>query len=144
MLNKQINRYIKKMNFNIQIVLGFLLFITSANSFSQVSKVWQTDSVFKAPESVVFDSKRNCLYVANYNDKGGFKRGEKSLHNEFISKLDLNGNIQSLKWLDSLHNPTGMAIFKDKLYIVEREGLTVLILKIRKLKIRFLLKKHLF
>ena len=38
-----------------------------------ITKLWETDSVFMTPESVVYDSIRNCLYVSNFNDKGGFR-----------------------------------------------------------------------
>ncbi len=119
----------KNLSFNKKMVLGlalsFVIVMSSTDTYSQLTKVWETESVFMAPESVVFDSIRNCLYVSHYNDEGGFKRTENLLHNECISKLDINGNIQKYKWIDSLHNPTGITIFNDKLYIVEREGVTI-------------------
>lgn len=119
----------KKLSFNKKIVLGIASFLVmmmlGADIYSQVAKVWETQDVFMAPESVVFDSIRNCLYVSNYNDEGGFQVKEASLRNECISKLDLDGNIQNFRWIDSLHNPTGIIIFNDKLYVVEREGVAI-------------------
>jgi len=119
----------KKPNFNKKIVLGFVFFLVNlmlgTEIYGQVTKVWETQDVFMAPESVVFDSTRNCLYVSNYNDEGGFQIKKDSLRNECISKLDLDGNIQDFRWIDSLHNPTGITIFNNKLYIVEREWVTI-------------------
>ncbi len=119
------------------IVLVFVtilfMMLTSTDICSQVNKEWETNSVFLAPESIVFDSIRNCLYVSNFNDKSGFLKKADTLRNECISKLDLNGNVQEFRWIDGMHNPTGITIFEDILYIVEREG--VVIVNIEKQKV---------
>ena len=97
-------------------------------SFNQadfrLSKLWESDSTFMTPESVVFDSLRNCLYVSNFNDKGGFRKRTDTIFDECISKVDLEGNIIELRWVDNLLGPTGIRIFRDTLYVVEREYLT--------------------
>jgi sugar lactone lactonase YvrE len=119
----------KKLRFNNKIVLGFISFLfimlSYTDTYCQVTKEWETESVFLAPESIVFDSIRNCLYVSNFNDERGFLKKADTLRNECISKLDLDGNVQEFRWIDHLHNPTGITIFNDKLYIVEREGLVI-------------------
>lgn len=46
------------------------------NTYCQVIKEWETESVFLTPESIVLDSLNNCLYVSNFNDKGGFRKRE--------------------------------------------------------------------
>ncbi len=118
-----------RLRFKSKIVLVFVsfLFITLSNTDTncQVTKEWETESIFLAPESVVFDSIRNCLYVSNFNDEGGFINKTDTLRNECISKLDMEGNVLEFRWIDDLHNPTGITIFDDKLYIVEREGLII-------------------
>lgn len=105
------------------LLVGWLLVVT-AKAYSEVEPIWESASVFSAPESAVFDPLRNVVYVANYNDQGGFKRKDKGLSNEFISKVGLDGTVIALQWITSLENPTGMAIFNDKLFVVERNGVT--------------------
>lgn len=114
--------------------LLFLLFSTA--SYCQVSKAWETEQVFLAPESVVFDAARNCLYVSNFNDEGGFLKKADTLRNECISKLDTDGHILELRWIDGLHNPTGITIFDDKLYIAEREGVVIVNVEQQKIERR--------
>jgi hypothetical protein len=47
-----------------------ILFITVATAQNHsLVKLWQTDSVFKVPESVLFDAKSNVLYVSNIDGK---------------------------------------------------------------------------
>ncbi len=100
--------------------------LSYTDTYCQVTKEWETESVFLAPESIVFDSIRNCLYVSNFNDERGFLKKADTLRNECISKLDMDGNVQEFRWIDFLHNPTGITIFNDKLYIVVREGLIIM------------------
>ena len=119
---------------NHLLLIGYIFLILHVNSFGQVSKLWETDSVFFEPESIVFDSINNCIYVSNFNDKGGFRDKNDTLHNEFISKLDLNGNIIQLKWLDSIFGPTGLAIFNKKIFIVERNGICIADIKTGKIE----------
>jgi hypothetical protein len=81
---------------------------------------WETDSLFSMPESAAFDSINNCIYISNFNDEGGFRKKEDTLRNEFISKIDCEGNIIELNWVDGLYGPTGIALLKERLYAVER------------------------
>ncbi len=106
------------------IILIGILFSSFSDDSIKLSKLWETDDVFMTPESVVYDSQRNCLYVSNFNDKLGFRNSGDTIFDECISKLDLEGNIIDFKWVDSLLGPTGIAMFKDTLYVVERECLT--------------------
>lgn len=124
------NQLIKQL---ILIVITLFL-VTNANA--QLTKVWETDAKFMASESVVFDAKHNCIYVSNFNDQGGFIQKADTLHNEFISKLNLYGNILDFRWIEGIHNPTGLFIFKNKLYIVEREGVVIVNLKSEKIEQR--------
>ncbi len=89
-----------------------------------ITKLWETDSVFMTPESVVYDSIRNCLYVSNFNDKGGFRNSGDTIYDECISKVDVDGNIIELRWVDHLIGPTGVSIYNDTLYVIERGYLT--------------------
>jgi len=82
----------------------------------KISKLWETDKVFTISESVLWDSKRDVLYVTNFDQ---FNIGIPNV-SQHISKVSLNGNIIDLKWVDGLNNPLGMSIYKDKLYVAER------------------------
>jgi len=123
-----------------QLILGiatcFTVMLGAKSTQGQVTKVWETQPLFMASESVVFDSIRHCLYVSNFNDEGGFIKKPDTLRNEFISKLSPEGKLEELRWIDHLHNPTGMAIFHDKLYVVEREGLTIVDMENQKIEKR--------
>ncbi len=73
---------------------------------------WSTDSVFKIPESVCYDSARDVLYVSNIKGKPTEKDKE-----GFISKVSTSGEILSLKWAVGLDAPKGMGVKGDKLYV---------------------------
>ncbi len=98
--------------------LTLLLFVFAALS-AQPVKLWETDVVFKAPESVAYDSIRDLLYVSNFtkNVKEGMMYGA-----HCISKIKPDGTLLKFDWIDNVTNPTGISVFADKLYIVERFG----------------------
>ncbi len=86
--------------------------------------IWETPAVFRTPEAVLYDDKRDVLYVSNFNVDGGFLAGRSEpKRREFISKVDPNGSILELEWVGGLEAPTGMAIHDEMLYIVERGNL---------------------
>lgn len=101
------------------ICLAFFVSCTF-DSDTELQKIWETQDVFMAPESVVYDSLHSCLYVSNFNDNGGFRQGDDTLQNECISKIDLEGNIIEFRWVDNLLGPTGVTVLNDTLYVVER------------------------
>ena len=80
----------------------------------RTTKVWETDDVFKIPESVLYDKKRDMLYVSNY-----VKYGVRESNTGFISKVRPDGQIDELKWVTGLDGPLGLAIKGDSLYVVE-------------------------
>lgn len=78
-----------------------------------VKEQWELSRHFKTPESVVYDSKRDVLYVSNFYSGG----------NEFISRVRLDGEILDLQWVSGLRMPTGMTVRGDSLFVVDRTGL---------------------
>jgi sugar lactone lactonase YvrE len=84
---------------------------------SRVTKLWETPAEFKIPESVLYDPKREILYVSSFS-----RIGQGSANTGFISKLTLDGRIDELKWIDELDGPCGMGIYEDRLYVVECSG----------------------
>lgn len=82
------------------------------------TQIWQTEAVFKNPESVVYDAKRDLFYVSNVNGNPPEKDG-----NGFISKLSRDGKVVQLQWITGLNAPKGLALFADKLYIADIDTL---------------------
>lgn len=79
-----------------------------------IQKVWETPADFRVPESVLYDSKRDILFVTS------FDRVDASHKNMgFISKLTLDGKIAELEWIKGLDGPCGMAIRDDVMYVLE-------------------------
>ena len=83
---------------------------------AEISVRWETDKVFNIPESVLYDPKREMIYISNFDQ---LNMGNPNVY-QYISKLSTNGDILNLKWVDSLNNPLGMTIYDDKLFVVER------------------------
>ncbi len=77
-------------------------------------QAWATDSVFKSPESVFFDKARKALYVSNINGGPADIDG-----NGFMSKLNPEGKILGLHWINGLNAPKGMDVYKNKLYVAD-------------------------
>lgn len=98
--------YISALSFAVIFCIG-----TVQASDIKLEKAWETDAVFKLPESAIYDEKRDVLYVSNINEHG-FKR----LGNGFISKMTTDGKIIELNWVLGLNAPKGLTISNDKLY----------------------------
>jgi sugar lactone lactonase YvrE len=77
---------------------------------------------------VLYDPSRDVLYVTNFDQ---FRRATTG-REQYISKLDPEGEIISLKYIDSLDNPLGMCIHDDRLYIAEKGGFAIADLKTAK------------
>lgn len=78
----------------------------------QLVKLWETDSIFRIPESVLYDASSGFMYVSNVGD---FQKQEAG----FISKLDKSGKIIAQQWVRGLTAPKGMALHKGVLYVSE-------------------------
>lgn len=103
-----------------------LLLLPVSICFGQkFEKIWETEAVFSGPESVVYDAKRDKLYVSNFRKTGN----KDATGTEFISRVSPDGQIIELKWIRGISEPLGMTIFNDQLYIVERKSVAVVDLK---------------
>ncbi len=88
-------------------------------SFS-ITELWSTDTIMKTPESVLFDPERNILYVANMN------RVDEGDNTGFISKMNTDGTVIDMHWIDGLNEPRGMGIYDNKLYATDMDRLIVI------------------
>jgi len=102
-----------------------------------VSQAWEIKKELRMPESALYDKKRNVIYVTNFDQFSG--PGQ-----QFISKVTVDGKIQQLKWIEKLSFPTGMAIFKDKLFVVERRNIAEIDLETGKILNRHPLPQPMF
>jgi len=90
------------------------------NNISKVSnksleKVWESPNQLKNPESVVYDSKKNMLYVSNVDGNPDDKDNK-----GFISIISpTNGSIINLNWVSNLNAPKGIDLDNNtgKLYV---------------------------
>lgn len=111
---------------SVYLSIGFLcLGITDMGAMIQIhsidtlSLVWTCSAPFERVESVVFDKKRECIYVSNGKD---YKIGEDG----FIAKVSWDGELVDLKWIKNLNRPTGMAIHADRLYVADVNALLII------------------
>ena len=103
-------------------ILTFLLVLMIGTSISvnaqKLEKVWETTAALKAPESVIYDTERDVIYVSNINGDPSEKDG-----NGFITVLNSDGSLKNLEWIKKLNAPKGLAIDKGKLYVADIDQL---------------------
>ncbi len=78
-----------------------------------LAQQWEI-SGFMKPECVVYDEKHDLLYVGNMNQS---KSDGYAQEDGFISKVNLKGEIEKLKWITGLVDPKGMDIYDDVLWV---------------------------
>lgn len=94
----------------------------------RLSEQWRTDTIFMTPESVMFDSIRNMLYVSNMNQEP-----MKKDNNGFITRMSPDGTITELKWVEGLSGPKGMTIAGDTLYVTDIDEIVLIDIKAGKI-----------
>jgi hypothetical protein len=104
----------------VRLTICALLLVTTtwAQSFDLV---WQTDQVMKTPESVLFDTSRNQIYVSNINGNPTDKD-----NNGFISILNRDGSIKMLEWVTGMDAPKGMALVDSLLYVTDIDRIHII------------------
>lgn len=97
-------------------ILFFSLWVVATLSLAdeRLEAAWSTDAVFKSPESVVYDSRRDVYYVSNINGEPAAADG-----NGFISKLSPEGEVVDLQWITGLNAPKGLAVVGDRLFAAD-------------------------
>lgn len=93
--------------------------------------LWDTGGFYN-PESVVYDSVKNVLYVSNAWGNVGFKDGK-----GLISKVGLDGNIIQKDWVSGLNAPKGLGLYKNFLYVADIDELVKINIKLGKVVARF-------
>ena len=108
----------------IILLAAAVLFILAA-SFSQqhqLVKKWESDTLLKVPESVLFDAGNNVLYVSNIDGTDPWGKDGKGS----IGKIGTDGKIIAVDWVTGLNAPKGMGLYKNKLYVADLASLVVI------------------
>ena len=112
---------LKKMKRGIYSLLLSVILIHSAKADpSSLELNWELKGLSN-PESVIYDTKLNHLYVSNINGSGVEKDG-----NGFISIISLDGKMIQEKWVIGLNAPKGLAIFGRTLYTSDIDELVAI------------------
>jgi hypothetical protein len=113
----------------------FIFFITIILSYNIISnepiklnKNWETESILKKPESVIYDSNSGFLYISNIN--GNILKKD---NNGFISKFSIDGKLIDLKFIENLNAPKGLGIYNNKLFVADINELVIIDLLERKI-----------
>ena len=97
--------------------------VASAQEHS-LTKLWQSDTVLKTPESVLFDATDKVLFVSNIDGQPWEKDGKGS-----IGKVGLDGKIIAVDWVTGLNCPKGMGRWKNELYAADFDAVAVIDIK---------------
>jgi len=84
----------------------------------EAKELWQVTEGIENPESVLFDSKTDSIYVSNVAGQATAKDG-----NGWISKLDEDGKVVAPKWISGLNAPKGLAVSHGVLWIADIDTL---------------------
>jgi hypothetical protein len=93
------------------ILFLFLPFVQAQHS---LNKLWQTDSVVKVPESVLYDASSKTLFVSEIDGAPDGKDGMGE-----IAKISTDGKIINTDWVTGLNAPKGLGKFGNTLYVAD-------------------------
>jgi len=101
------------MKFLFSLSLFFLITCVVQSQPISLKKAWESDTLFRTPESSLYYNEQDIIFVTNMN----------AIHDDekdgdgFISILNPNGKIATLNWITGLNDPKGLGIFNGKLYV---------------------------
>lgn len=84
----------------------------------QLVKKWETDALFKVPESILWDAKNNVFYVTNIDGESWVKDGKGS-----VGRMNKEGKIIDVDWVAGMEAPKGMGLYNGKLYVADFENI---------------------
>jgi hypothetical protein len=98
------------------LLLLVIIMLTCSSLFAQHSleKIWESDSLtLRNPESVLYDSTSNSLYVS-------------SMGSGSVVRMDNNGKVIKKDWVTGLNSNKGLALFNGLLYTAETSAIAVI------------------
>jgi hypothetical protein len=104
-------------------MLTAMILLLASNLYAQhtLEKIWQSDTIVRTPESVLYDAGARILYVSNMNSTPAGKR-----ESGFISKVDLNGKMIKSDFITGLDAPKGLGRYNNLLYVAEMTQVSVI------------------
>jgi hypothetical protein len=109
--------------FTLLIVTVFAFSFLQAQQHS-LEQLWESDTLLKVPESVLYDEPGKILYISNIDGKPAEKDGKGS-----IGKMGLDGKIIQVDWVSGLNAPKGMAKSGNMLYVADLDAVAVIDIK---------------
>src|SRR5436190_12654190 len=105
-------------------ILLIIIILNSSLLFAKhkLEKIWETDSVLKVPESVLFDGDKKVLYASNIDGTDTWGKDGKGS----IAKVGLDGKVIATEWVSGLNAPKGMGLYKGKLYVADLNEIVVI------------------
>ena len=100
--------------------LGSLSACTDPTPTPKLFEAWRLTAPIAYPESVVFDEKRNVIYVSNIS-----KPDQKKDRKGFIARVAVGGKTAAEKFITDLHRPYGIALHQNELYIADIDQVLV-------------------
>lgn len=108
-----------KIKKTIPAAILFCLFTMLFSSLyaSEPKLVWEVSGL-NMPESAVYDSRTNIVFVSNIHGEPNAKDSV-----GYISTLRPDGSVIQLKWVEGFHAPKGMIVVGDKIYVSDIDHL---------------------
>ncbi len=103
------------------IILSLAVGFTATAQKHELVKRWETDSVFKVPESVLYDSDHQVLYVTNI--EGADPWGKDGLGS--IGKMGVDGKVINAEWITGFNAPKGMGLYHHTLFVADMDKVVV-------------------
>jgi hypothetical protein len=93
---------------------------TGAPTYS-LHEIWQTDTILRTCESVLYDQAGGLLYVSCINGTPSEKNGA-----GYIAVLGKDGAVKSLDWVTGLDAPKGMGMLDGKLFVTDIDRIVII------------------
>ncbi|WP_205509769.1 SMP-30/gluconolactonase/LRE family protein [Longitalea arenae] len=90
----------------------------------QLVKIWETDTLLKVPEAVLYDAANKVLYVTNIDGQPWDRDNKGS-----VGKVGLDGKIITVDWVTGFSAPKGMGLYKNNLYVADVDKVAVIDIK---------------
>jgi len=91
----------------------------------KLTKLWETDTLLKVPESVLYNAGNKVLYVSNIDGTNPWEKDGKGS----VGKVGLDGKIIQTDWVTGLNAPKGLGVYKGKLYVADLSNIVVIDIK---------------
>lgn len=108
-------------------ILSAAIICISTCSFAQhkATKLWETDTLLKVPESVLYDAGNKVLYASNIDGTDPWAKDGKGS----VAKIGMDGKIIAVEWVTGLNSPKGLGMHNGKLYAADIDEVVVIDIK---------------